>query len=57
MRKLLISAFVSNLAFLINNWASKWTHGLIVVSLAVPLFLLFVSAGRVMLTIPVKVAS
>ena len=37
-----------------DGWASKWTHALIFVVIEVPLFALFMSAGRLTLRLPAR---
>ena len=37
-----------------NGWASKWTHAFIFLLIEVPLFALFMSAGRLVLRFPEK---
>jgi uncharacterized membrane protein len=74
MRRLLIAAFVTNLALLLvsllmlpeqvaihfgrggrpDAWASKWVHTLLFLAIELPLFALFLSAGRLALSMPAK---
>jgi uncharacterized membrane protein len=74
MRRLLIAAFVTNLALTVvallmlpeqvaihfgtggrpDGWASKWTQAVIFLVIEVPLFALFMSAGRLTRRLPAR---